>query len=187
MSLHKMPPIKLRRSRGRKQSVKAARPVRLNETENHGSKRSTKLANRLVIACRENVRFLNLHLQQFENFLELPELVDNALYLAYTIKVRKQSPVDALALRKSLAKAGIETSPAFSFVTSEPTDQSGKPVNRIKGYFSQSDVDTQAFCLGCHQYLTILDLEHIVDTLESIFSRLDGVNSPSAEDNSSRN
>jgi dTDP-4-amino-4,6-dideoxygalactose transaminase len=164
-----------------------ARPVRLNEAATQGSKRSTKLADRLVIACRENVRFLNLHLQQFEKYLELPELVDNALYLAYTIKVRKQSPVDALMLRKALAKAGIETSPAFSFITSEPTDQPGKPVNRLKGYSSRSDVDTQAFCLGCHQYLTILDLEHIIDTLESIFSRHDGRNLPSAEDHSSRN
>jgi dTDP-4-amino-4,6-dideoxygalactose transaminase len=169
MSLSDKPPINLRINQRAKRSVKAEGPVRLTETAADHPTPATRSAEKLVAACRENVRFLNFHLQPYGKFIELPTLVNNALYLAYTIRVRDDSPLDALTLRKKLAEAGIETSSAFSFTASPEESYSGKAIERIKGRSSRSDLDTQAFCLGCHQYLTILDLEHVINTFESIF------------------
>lgn len=169
MSFSDKPPIDLRMNPRARRSVKTEGPVRLSETAADHPTSATKSAEKLVAACRENVRFLNFHLQPYEKFIELPTLVDNALYLAYTIRVRDDSPLEALTLRKKLAEAGIQTSSAFSFTASPEENYSGKAINRMKGRSSQSNLDTQAFCLGCHQYLTILDLEHVINTFESIF------------------
>ena len=113
---------------------------------------------------------------------ELPVLVDNALYLAYTIKVRDNAPIGAFDLRKKLAKAGIETSPAYSFAALPEETYTGTAANRIAKQTPLGKHDTQAFCLGCHQYLTILDLEHIVKVFESIFSNQATKGSSSSQD-----
>jgi dTDP-4-amino-4,6-dideoxygalactose transaminase len=174
MSSQKRAPLVLRRNRKVNPKIQVARPVKVSESAPERPTRETKSADKLVAACRENVQFLNFHLQPYAEYLELPMLVDNALYLAYTIRVRENSPLDSLSLRKRLAEAGIETDPSFSFTASSADCSSVETDNRIRGYSAQSDLDSDAFCLGCHQYLTILDLEHIVDTFESIFSCPEG-------------
>jgi hypothetical protein len=172
MSRRLKPTLKLKLNRRSLNSDGRPRPVKVNEGASDSTDRATKLADRLVIACRENVRFLNFHLQRYERYLELPTMVDNALYLAYTIRVRENVPVDPMTLRRQLAEAGIETTPAFSFAASAEDCYTGSQINRIHQSTTTSSLDGRAFCLGCHQYLTILDLEYIIKTFDAILEPL---------------
>ncbi len=152
-----------------------ARVIQVLRAGSEPSSAAVGAAERLVVACRENVRFLNRHLQRFRAYLELPPYVDNALYLAYTVRVKSDSPFGVVDLRRHLHRAGVETTSAFSFIAGENFDivrnesapqRSGRPK------------DDRSFCIACHQYLTIPDLEHIVDSLESFFA---GINSDIAK------
>ncbi len=173
MSLSRKPPIDLHRARRARSSIRDTGPVKLNESAQDHETVETKMADKLVIACRENVRFLNFHLQPYEKYLELPAMVDNALYLAYTIRIKDNKLFDALSFRKMLNEAGIETSSAFSFIASEKDSSPSIADDECDGHQTMSCLDTQAFCLACHQYLTILDLEHIVDTFEKFFQQFE--------------
>ncbi len=131
------------------------RNIRLLEAAADQSPEAVKAAEKLVAACRENVRFLNRHLQPYRAWLDLPKLIDNALYLAYTVTVEKTAPFDAGELRRVLHDAGIETSARFSF------DRT-----------ATDDTESDAFCLPCHRYLTIRDMEYIMDVIESFFNEM---------------
>ncbi len=122
--------------------------------------KTVRTAEKMVVACRENVRFLNSQLRRFESYLAIPPLVDNVLYLAYTLTVRETAPFDGAALRDFLVSQGIEASSAFSF-----TADAKEPIP-----LTQSPND-HTMCLPCHHYLTILDLLHIVESMEAFFSR----------------
>jgi hypothetical protein len=79
-----------------------------------------------------------------------------------------------------LSQAGIETSPAFSFT---PAPKECSPPGEADGSNRNSpkrSPDHNAFCLGCHQYLTVLDLEHIVRTFDSIFDQYEQTGSGSS-------
>jgi len=158
-------PVTLRINRQAAQALEIVRPISLSAYTDDDSSPEARRADQLVIACRENVRFLNHHLRRFEQYLALPPMVDNILYLAYTITVRPEAPFTANQLRRHLVEAGIETKTDFGFAAG-PEDMLGKLGISDGG----SDVDT--FCIGCHRYVTILDLEHIIDTFESFFAGL---------------
>ncbi len=132
------------------------RNLRLLEAADEQSPQAVRAAEKLVIASRENVRFLTRHLKPYQDWLDLPALVDNALYLAFTVTVRKTAPFGARALRRELRIAGIETSENFRFGKAAVDD----------------DGDCRTFCLPCHQYLTIRDLEYIIDTFETFFAQV---------------
>ncbi len=141
------------------------RNIRILEAAGDQSPQAVKAARKLVAASRQNVGFLNRHLKPYRDWLELPALVDNVLYLAYTINVKDTAPFGASELRRALAQEGIETSSEFSFSPHETCRRrfdlksSGRPTD-----------DESTFCLPCHQYLTIRDLEYIVAAFESFFA-----------------
>lgn len=148
-----------------------ARVIQVLRAGSEPSSAAVGAAERLVVSCRENVRFLNRHLQRFRACLELPPYVDNALYLAYTVRVKPDSPFGVGDFRQHLHRAGVETSSAFSFIGDENFDifrnesapqRSGRPK------------DDRSFCIACHQYLTIPELEHIIDSFESFFAGVKG-------------
>lgn len=130
------------------------RTIRLLEAASDQSPEAVKAAEKLVAACRENVRFLNRHLKPYRAWIDLPALVDNVLYLAYTVTVKKTAPFRSDELRQTLVRAGIEAPAQFSFDRGIPDDRDG---------------DDTTFCLPCHRYLTIRDMEYIIDTLETFF------------------
>ena len=158
-------PVTLRINRQAAQALKIVRPISLSAYTDDDSSPEARRADQLVIACRENVRFLNHHLRRFEQYLTLPPMVDNILYLAYTITVRGEAPFTANQLRRHLAEAGIETKTDFNFAAG---------LEDMLGRLGVSDggLNPDTFCIGCHRYITILDLEHIIDTFESFFAGL---------------
>lgn len=161
------PDLQLKINPGADRRNKKSRPVRLSDIAPDHPTPQTRQAEKLVAACRENVRFLNFNLSKFETHLALPPLADNALYLAYTITVKDTAPFTASDLKHWLHRHGIETLPTFSFV-----GRSECPNSRISPVGDQTGDNDKTFCIGCHQFLTIPDLEHVIDSFEKFFARL---------------
>lgn len=164
-----MTPLKMKMNHAAKGHTKLARPIRLSENAPDHPTSATKAAEKMVIACRENVRFLNHNLRQFEKYLELPPIIDNALYLAYTVRLSEQAPFPAKAIRQWLAKKGIETRPSFGFHADPQAEYCGSAESRIR---ESRGKDNRSFCLPCHHSLSILDLQNMIEVMEGFFVRL---------------
>jgi dTDP-4-amino-4,6-dideoxygalactose transaminase len=153
------------RRQSRRHHAGVRRNIQMLEAADAQSPGAIRAAEKLVAACRENVRFLNRHLEPFKVWLDFPRLDNNVLYLAYTVTVKESAPFEPRDLRRALAEAGIETRPEFSF---SPAGQSRHGVvGEISGGYED---EWNTFCLPCHQYLTIRDLEYIIDACESFFA-----------------
>lgn len=168
--------LKLKAQRPR--LAKRRRHIRILEAAGEQPPEAVKAARKLVAASRQNVGFLNRHLEPYRAWLKLPALVDNVLYLAYTVTVKDTAPFEASELRRALAKKGIETSSEFSF---SPKDTGRRRFDTKSPGICTDDENT--FCLACHQYLTIPDLECIVEIFESFFA---GIRSPHPYNESER-
>jgi hypothetical protein len=144
--------------------LSTARPIRVVEGACDPDSPQATAADKLVRACHENVRFLNRHLAPFDQYLDLPPLIDNVLYLAYTVRVKAGAPFKAADLRRWLSGAQIDTALTFRF-TADRCDTAG-----------DGGADSDSFCIACHQYLTILDLEQTVEAFESFFASINADN-----------
>ncbi|MCP4569529.1 MAG: hypothetical protein GY841_18285 [FCB group bacterium] len=149
--------------------LRVPRIVQLSSMEADSHSSATRTAEKMAAAGRENIRFLNRHLKAYDQFLCLTPDVDNVLYLAYTITVRDDAPFTADDLRIHLAKAGIESRPNFGFVFDAEAYHLTTANDRLKAV---SGTDQKSFCLACHQFLTILDLQHIIETCDSFLGRI---------------
>ncbi len=152
---------------------KMTRPIRLAISEPDRPTPATKTAEKIVASCLENIRFLNRHLKRFEKYLQLPPEIDNVLYLAYTLKVRPDAPFETREFRKWLAGAGIETRPKFSFMADLQAPYCGPATDRMDIFTKGRD--DSIFCAPCHYHLSILDLQHIIETFESFFRSINDI------------
>jgi hypothetical protein len=73
------------------------------------------------------------------------------------VRVKDSAPFDPVGLKRWLTEAGVEVGSSFAF-TGDAGTQGG---------------DERTFCLGCHQYLTIPDLVHVIETFESFFTMVE--------------
>lgn len=161
--------VALTRRPGERRQSGTARPIKVLGNAPRPTTAAVTVAEKLVVAARENVRFLNRHLRKYRASLKLPTFVDNALYLAYTVRVKDTAPFDTIALRRHLHAAGIETAAAFSFDANENCDI---VIDRNVSHRRSHGMDEPSFCIACHQYLTIPDLEYILDSFDSFFEQL---------------
>lgn len=147
--------------KGDARRMRSDRPIVLSPGAPREVTSSVITARKMVIACRENARFLRHHMEQYSRWLELPPVIDNVLYLAYEIKIKAHAPFSATALRRYLAATGIETAPAFTFVAGNmPT-------------VSPESADNTTVCLPCHQALSILDLRYMIEIIASFLGECD--------------
>jgi dTDP-4-amino-4,6-dideoxygalactose transaminase len=163
--MKKIPELKLRINRRVVRPTHKARLVEMSAFAPDQPTPATRTADKLVLACRENMRFLNRHLRQFEKYMELPPDINNVLYLAYTVKIKEIAPFSALQFRRWMEKAGIETKSEFSFVNHLVNVNRNITSNNPSLKSLQDDKSMSDFCLPCHQYLGIIDLEHIVNSI----------------------
>ena len=145
----------------------ASRSVRLSQVAAMKPTPATKTAEMMVAACRENVRFLNRHLEPLTQYFALPPVIDNVLYLAYTLTLTDTAPFDILTFRRGLANHGIETASSFSFTTDPDALCCGPALDRIEPQPRKSGRPIRQVCLPCHHYLSILDLQQIITAIES--------------------
>ncbi|MEZ5357609.1 MAG: hypothetical protein R3F48_02180 [Candidatus Zixiibacteriota bacterium] len=147
--------------------IQCDRPIMLASGPCMHNDKELRAADRITRSCFENVRFLNEHLKRYESFIDLPHLVENALYLAYTISVKPNPYFEASDLKRFLNSCGVETSESFSF----EQNATPMPVFRAKN-LAVNKMDT--FCIACHQNLTILDIQSIAKRFDAFFSSLFG-------------
>lgn len=145
----------------------APRSVRLSQVAAAEPTPATKTAEMMVAACRENVRFLNRHLESLTRYFALPPVIDNVLYLAYTLTLTDTAPFDILTFRRRLADHGIETSSSFSFAADPGAIYCGPALDRMEPQPRESGQPIKQVCLPCHHYLSILDLQQIITAIES--------------------
>jgi len=116
-----------------------------------------------IISRRQaNVRFLNEHLAEYDDVLQLPRYSDDVSYLAYPVVIKRPDIIARKQLRKSLETKGVETRPLFGSI---PTQQRAYAhlKEQYAGRLPQADyLGRHAFYVGCHQYLTRDDLEAMV-------------------------
>ncbi|MEE9443808.1 MAG: hypothetical protein V3V99_14185 [candidate division Zixibacteria bacterium] len=125
-------------------------------------------AEKLVISCRENVRFLTRHLTKYAEYLELPRVIDDVLYLALSIRIREDAPFEKVELTNHLSKSGIEIRSNFGFLPN-PNDLSQADGN-IRMSLANDNYSNR-FCIPCHQFLTIPDLQYIVRQFDTFFEQ----------------
>ncbi len=128
------------------------RPISLNPSEPETPTAITRKADKTAMATRLNVAFLNRHLSDFSGWLTLPPLIEDVIYLAYTIEVKSTAPFRARDLAGYLTAHGIEIRDSHSFAGAEKT---------------YIDEHSTSLCLGCHVTVSIADLQNIVNAVRS--------------------
>jgi dTDP-4-amino-4,6-dideoxygalactose transaminase len=127
-----------------------------------------KKADWITRRRRENVEYLNEHLERFSDVIQLPEFMDSVSYLAYPIVIKPKAPISRSRLRAELEKQGIETRPLFGCI---PTQQPAYAYLKEK-YADKlpnaSFLGKNGFYIGCHQYLQEDELEYIVKVMGDI-------------------
>jgi dTDP-4-amino-4,6-dideoxygalactose transaminase len=116
-----------------------------------------------------NVKFLNSALAQYRDRLQLPPPSGWSLSpLAYPLVIREGSGLSRNELCRALEGHGIETRPLFGCI---PTQQPafGFLRNEYAGKLPNAEyLGANGFYIGCHQYLTQADLEHVVTTFQHL-------------------
>ena len=147
--------------------LNAKKKIQLAPGEPNQPASTQKYAEKMIRACGENVRFLNQQLQSLNEYMKLPPLQDNVLYLAYTIEIKESAPFSAEQLRRHLKEHGIESAPEYRFLSQTGIELIDLDLI-LKSPLSDS-IKPNKFCIPCHLGLTILDLEQIVEAFDTFF------------------
>jgi len=118
----------------------------------------------IVKVRSENVKKLNNRLKGISNALILPKYDENVSYLAYPIITN----LNREELMSKLTAKGIESRPLFGCIpTQQPAYSNFK--FEYKGKLKNAEfLGSQAFYIGCHQYITDSDIDYIGKTFEEI-------------------
>lgn len=129
-----------------------------------------KKADWIIERRGANVKYLNYHLAEFSDYLQLPTYSTEVSYLAYPIVIKKEIP--RKELRHELEKRGVETRPLFGCIpTQQPAYKHLKNIYQNK--LPHADyIGKNGFYIGCHQYLEEEDLMYIVSVFKECFDTL---------------
>ena len=122
-----------------------------------------------------NVHYLNQKLQVLSNLLQLPELDNKTshVYMVYPLVLRPEIFAklqrDLSPLLYFLEKNGIETRP-FMPILGQPAYDSLKL--RLKDYPVGTYCTQAGFYVGCHQDLTLKDLNYFIKYLKQFFEKV---------------
>ncbi|WP_321429465.1 DegT/DnrJ/EryC1/StrS family aminotransferase [uncultured Methanolobus sp.] len=121
---------------------------------------------------QENVRYLNEGLESFSDQIQLPAHSKDISYLAYPMVLKPESKIQRKQLREELEKLGVETRPLFGCIpTQQPAYMHLKEEYADK--LPNADyVGHSGFYIGCHQYLTTKELDHVIASFKKIFSSI---------------
>lgn len=128
-----------------------------------------KKAEWIIQKRQENVKYLNERLEKYSGLLQLPPFSKDVSYLAYPIVIKRPEDMSRKFLRAELENRGIETRPLFGCI---PTQQPA--FSHLKEHYlgklpNAEYVGSNAFYVGCHQYLTREDLDSIVKAFDEMF------------------
>ncbi len=117
---------------------------------------------------QENVKYLNEGLDSFSNILTLPLYSEDVSYMAYTLVIKDPDKISRKTLCHRLEKRGVETRPLFGCIpTQQPAYTNLK--KSYKGKLPNADyIGLNGFYIGCHQYLTPDDLDHVIKSFKKV-------------------
>lgn len=121
---------------------------------------------------QKNVKYLNNGLEKYSETVQLPLYSSDISYLAYPMVLKKESSITRKKLRYELEKIGVETRPLFGCI---PTQQPA--YNHLKKEYAgklpnAEYIGENGFYIGCHQYLTTDDLEHVISSFDKVFNSI---------------
>ena len=125
-------------------------------------------ARRIIRRRQANVRTLNSSLKHYQEILQLPPYSNKVSYLAYPIIIKKPRTISRGQLRSQLESKGVETRPLFGCI---PTQQRAYAHLRRKYHRklpNAEKIGKNGFYIGCHQYLTGQQIQHIINVFKEI-------------------
>ena len=120
-------------------------------------------ADWIVKRRQENVKYLNEGLEELSGAVQLPKYDKNVSYMAYPVVIKNPKKAYRKKIRMRLEQMGIETRPLFGCI---PTQQPAYSYlkDEYEGTLPIAEfVGSNAFYIGCHQYLTQEDLDHVIE------------------------
>ena len=123
-------------------------------------------ADEIIKKRQENVKYLNEGLQGLDA-LQLPKYDETVSYLAYPLII-KNPEINRNDFCHKLEQVGIETRPLFACV---PLQQPAYAYMKEKweGKLPNAEwLGARGFHIAAHQYLTIEDLDYIIETIRKI-------------------
>lgn len=124
-------------------------------------------ADEIFHARSRNVQYLNEHLSFLEPVIRLPRFSPDVSYLAYPMLVADTSVISRKKVRMLLDDLGVESRPLFGSIPSQPAYAAYR--ERYAGILPNADnIGEHGFYIGCHQYLTKADLDHVVEAFRRI-------------------
>ncbi|MEM2839591.1 MAG: DegT/DnrJ/EryC1/StrS family aminotransferase [Thermoplasmata archaeon] len=129
-----------------------------------------KRIDRIIRKRQENVKYLNEGLESFSGIIRLPRYDKNVSYLAYPLIIEKNAKIPRKKLRLALESRGVETRPLFGCI---PTQQ--KAYSYLKKKYAgklpvAEYVGANGFYIGCHQYLSREDLDHVIKSFKEVLA-----------------
>ena len=120
----------------------------------------------------ENVKYLNEGLKKFDGILQLPRYSTSISYLAYPITIKDSMRISRKKIRAELEKRGIETRPLFGCIPTQQPAYSHLKETYTGKLPNAEYIGLNSFYIGCHQFLTRDQLDHVIKSFNEI---LEGV------------
>ena len=129
-------------------------------------------ANDIAEKRRANVKALNDLLAKHSSILRLPIYSDDVSYLGYPLVIRDPKRLNRERLQIALEREGVETRPLFGCVPlHQPAYAHLK--KQYKGKLPNAEyIGANGFYIGCHQYLTREDLEHVSAAFDKVLKNI---------------
>jgi len=128
--------------------------------------------HQIMARRQEIVRYYNQHLAQFGDILSLPLYSDDISYLAYPLIVKKDAPIDRARLRQRLSEKGVESRPLFGCIPNRQLAYLEYSFTYENMLPNADFLGDNGFYIGCHQYLTDADLEHVIASFKKVLSQV---------------
>lgn len=128
--------------------------------------------NAITTKRRANVKALNDLLSRHSSLLRLPLYSDDVSYLGYPLVIRNPRKLNRERLQLALEAEGVETRPLFGCI---PVHQPAYAHlrKRYQGKLPNAEyIGANGFYIGCHQYLTREDLDHVADAFAKAIKKV---------------
>jgi dTDP-4-amino-4,6-dideoxygalactose transaminase len=127
-----------------------------------------KKAEEIIRSRYDNVQYLNEGLASIEDKVTLPKLDVKVSYLAYPLVLA--DGIDRASVLKELEKEGVEARPLFGCIpTQQPSYRRYK--KKYQGRLPVAErLGSQGLYVGCHQYLTEDDLDHVIKVFKEVLT-----------------
>lgn len=119
-----------------------------------------------------NFKQMRKFFSKYEKWLYLPELLDGVKtnWLAFPLTLKKEAPFSRYDLLKHLESKGIQTRVLFSGNIMRHPVYKNLPVKSSGSLHNADHIMASSFLLGCHQALSVKDVDYVCEKAEEFFN-----------------